>query len=96
MLPLDLPYNARFTARVGLARDAPPGSGVIFLFGIQEENGSTGWWPGVKATYDGELNGLDIDLSSYGGKKVMAVLRVESGAGPDKARALWVEPKISQ
>jgi hypothetical protein len=96
MLPLQLPYNARFTARVGLARDAPPGSGVIFLFGIQEENGSTGWWPGVKATYDGELNGLDIDLSSYGGKKVMAVLRVESGAGPDKVRALWVEPKNSQ
>ena len=96
MLPLELPYNARFTAGVGLAKDAPPGSGVTFLFGIQEENGSTNWWPGVKASYDGKLDSLDIDLSAYGGKKVMAILRVEAGAEPEKNYALWIEPKISQ
>jgi hypothetical protein len=96
MLPLELPYNARFTARVGLSKEAQGGDGVTFLFGIQEENGSTNWWPAVQAAYDGELNSLDIDLSSYAGKKVMAVLRVEAGAGADKNYALWIDPKISR
>jgi len=96
MLPLQLPHNARFTARVGLSREAAGSSGVTFLFGIQEENGALTWWPSVKASYGGELQGLDIDLSSFGGRKVMAVLRLEAGAGPDNNRALWIEPKISQ
>jgi hypothetical protein len=96
MLPLELPYNARFTARVGLSKEAEGSSGVTFLFGIQEESGALTWWPGVKAAYGGELQSLDIDLSSYGGRKVMAVLRLEAGAGPDNNYALWIGPKISQ
>ena len=96
MLPLQLPYNTRFTASVGLSNEALGGGGVTFLFGIQEENGNTNWWPAVKASYDGALHSLDIDLSSYGGKKVMAVLRVEAGPGAEKNYALWIDPKISQ
>lgn len=96
MLPLQLPYNARFTARVGLAGGAQGSDGVVFLFGVQEESGNTNWWPGVKAAYDGKLDSIDIDLSAYGGRKVMAVLRVEAGALPGKSLAIWVEPKISQ
>jgi hypothetical protein len=96
MLPLQLPYNARFTSAAGLSRESQGGSGVTFLFGIQEESGYTNWWPGVKASYDGKLDNIDIDLSSYGGKKVMAVLRVEAGAEPDNNHALWIDPKISQ
>ena len=96
MLPLELPYNARFTTRVGLSNEAQGGSGVVFLFGIQDEKGSVNWWPAVTAAYDGKLNSLDIDLSAYGGRKVMAILRVEAGADPDKSYALWIEPRISQ
>jgi len=97
MLPLELPYNARFTARVGLSNQAQGSSGeLIFLFGIQDERGSVNWWPAVTAAYDGKFNSLDIDLSAYGGRKVMAILRVEAGADPDKNYALWIEPKISQ
>ena len=96
VLPLELPYNARFTARVGLSEEARGSSGVAFLFGIQDEQGGTNWWPAVKATYDGSINSMDIDLSAYGGKKVMAMLRVEAGADPDNNYALWIEPKISQ
>jgi len=96
MLPLQLPYNARFTTRVGLSKEAEGSGGVTFLFGIQEENGALTWWPGVKAAFGGELQSLDIDLSSYGGRKVMAVLRLEAGAGPDNNHALWIDPKISQ
>jgi len=96
MLPLQLPYNARFTSKVGLSKEAQGSGGVTFLFGIQEENGNTNWWPAVKESYDGALHSLDIDLSSYGGKKVMAVLRVEAGPGAEKNYALWIDPKISQ
>jgi hypothetical protein len=95
MLPLELPYNARFTARVGLSGQARGGSGVTFLFGVQDERGVINWWPAVKASY-GTIISLDIDLSAYGGRKVMAILRVEAGADPDKNYALWIEPKISQ
>jgi hypothetical protein len=96
MLPLQLPYNARFTARVGLSAEARGGGGVSFIFGIQDEKGGIKWWPAVMAADDGSLNSLDIDLSAYGGRKVMAILRVEAGADPDKNYALWIEPRISQ
>jgi hypothetical protein len=96
MLPLELPYNVRFTARVGLSGEARGEGGVTFLFGIQDERGAIHWWPAVKASYDGKLTDLDIDLSAYGGKKVMAVLRVEAGADSDRNYALWIEPRISQ
>jgi hypothetical protein len=96
MLPLELPYNARFTAGVGLSAESRGGSGVSFLFGLQDEKGGVRWWPAVMAAYDGNLDSLDIDLSAYGGRKVMAILRVEAGAGPDKNYALWIEPKISR
>jgi len=39
---------------------------------------------------------MDIDLSAYGGRKIMVILRVEAGADPDNNYALWIEPKISQ
>jgi len=96
MLPMELPYNARFTAGVGLSEGARGGNGVVFLFGIQDERGAINWWPAVKGSYDGVINSLDIDLSAYGGKKVMAILRVEGGADPDKNYALWIKPAIIQ
>ena len=96
MLPLQLPYNARFTSKVGLLKDSIDSGGVTFLFGVQEENGSVNWWPGVTATYDGKLDNIDIDLSAYGGRKVMAVLRVEAGPGVGKNLAIWIGPVISQ
>jgi len=96
MLPLELPYNTRFTARVGLSRQARGGGGATFLFGIQDEKGGINWWPSVETSYDGIINNMDIDLSAYGGRRVMAILRVESGADPDNNYALWIEPEISQ
>jgi len=96
MLPLELPYNARFTAGVGLSQKARGGGGVTFLFGIQDERGGINWWPAVESSYDGIINNMDIDLSAYGGRKIMVILRVEAGADPDNNYALWIEPKISQ
>jgi len=96
MLPLELPYNARFTAGVGLSEEARGGGGATFLFGIQDDRGGTNWWPAVNASYDGRIDSMNIDLSNYGGRKVMAILRVEPGADPDKSYALWIDPRISQ
>ncbi|MCX6007784.1 MAG: hypothetical protein NTZ34_11090 [Chloroflexi bacterium] len=96
MLPIELPNNSRFTAKIGLSKEAEGSSGVTFLFGLMNANGSINWWPAVKAGYDGTLQSMDIDLSSYNNIKVMAILRVESGADMDKNYALWIEPRISQ
>jgi len=96
MLPLELPYNTRFTARVGLSREAGDGGKVSFLFGLKDDRGGVAWWPAVEASGDGRVHDMDIDLAAYGGRKVMPVLRVESGAAPGRSRALWIDPVISQ
>ena len=96
MLPLELPNNSRFTAKVGLSKEAEGSSGVTFLFGLMNVNGDIDWWPAVKAGYGGKLQSMDIDLSSYANKKVMAILRVEAGTDTYNNFALWIEPKISQ
>jgi hypothetical protein len=96
MLPLELPNNARFTARVGLSKEGQGSSGVTFLFGLMSAGGAINWWPGVKSSPDGRLDSIDIDLSSYAGQKVMPVLRVEAGGDPENNYALWIGPKISQ
>jgi hypothetical protein len=96
MAPMEMPYNARFTASVGLAGEARDSGSASFLFGLQAENGDTEWWPAVKAAYDGKLGSMDIDLSDYGGKKAMALLRVECGPVPCRALPIWISPRISQ
>ena len=96
MLPVELPNNSRFTAKVGLSKEAAGSSGVTFQFGLMNASNAVDWWPAVKADYDGTLQSIDIDLSSYANKKVMAILRVEAGADTYNNFALWIEPKISQ
>ncbi|MBN1375555.1 MAG: hypothetical protein JXA01_05320 [Dehalococcoidia bacterium] len=96
MLPLELPNNARFSSMIGLSDEASESSSVAFLFGLMEANGDITWWPGVKAVYGGAPQSMDIDLSAYSGRKVMAVLRVEAGAGIEDNYALWIGPRISQ
>jgi len=96
MLPLELPYNARFTAGVGLPRETDEGGSANFLFGLKDDRGEVVWWPAVEAKSDGSLHDIEIDLTSYGGRKVMPLLRVEAGAQPGARRALWIKPLISQ
>jgi len=96
MIPMEVPVNSRFTAKVGLARDAEGGGGVTFVFGLVGPDGKRNYWPGVKASHDGKLDSMDIDLSSYAGKKIMAILRVEAGADTLKNHAVWAEARISQ
>jgi hypothetical protein len=96
MLPLELPNNARFTARVGMSKRAEGGSGVTFLFGLMAADGGVDWFPSVKASSGGTPQDMNIDLSHYAGQKVRAVLRVEGGADTQGAFALWIDPRITQ
>lgn len=96
MIPMIVPVNARFTARVGMSKEAQGSSGVTFIFGLIDSSGVRTDWPGVKGSYDGMLDSIDIDLASYAGKKVMAVLRVESGADSQKNYAVWIDARITQ
>ena len=96
MAPLTLPPNTHFTAWVGLAQAAEGGSGVTFQFGLQDAGGAVNWWPALEVPYDGKLHPVDIDLSAYSGRQVMAILHVEAGANPDKNYALWITPKLVQ
>lgn len=96
MLPLELPNNARFTSMVCLSGEASETSSMTFLFGLMEASGDINWWPGMTAAYGGAPQSMDIDLSAYAGKKVMAILRVEAGVSIDDNYALWIEPRISQ
>jgi len=94
MLPLEIPHNTRFTAKVGLTQNAESSKGVTFMVGLMDGSGKIEWWPGIKAFYEGKLDAMDIDLSSYAGKKGIIVLRVEAGADPDKNYAIWVDAKL--
>jgi hypothetical protein len=96
MIPLTLPPGTHFTSWVGLSSTAEGGSGVTFIFGLQDAGGAVNWWPGLEAGYDGKLKPIDIDLSAYAGKQVMCILRVEAPASPDKSYALWITPKLTQ
>ncbi|MHB8085838.1 MAG: CARDB domain-containing protein [Dehalococcoidia bacterium] len=96
MVPLILPPSTHFTSWVGLSAAAEGGSGVTFIFGLQDAGGAVQWWPGLDVTYDGKLKPIDIDLSAYAGKQVMSILRVEAPAGPDKSYGLWIVPRLSQ
>lgn len=96
MVPLTLPPSTHFTSWVGLSAAAEGGSGVTFIFGLQDAGGAVNWWPGVDVAYDGKIRPIDIDLSAYAGKQVMAILRVQAPASPDKGYGLWIVPKISQ
>ncbi len=96
MVPIQLPPGTHFTSWVGLSSAAQGGSGVTFIFGLQDAGGAVNWWPGLEVAYDGKLKSIDIDLSAYADKQVMAILRVEAPTGPDKCYGLWIGPKLSQ
>jgi len=96
MVPLALPPSTHFTSWVGLSAEAEGGSGVTFIFGLEDSGGAVQWWPGVDVAYDGKIKPIDIDLSAYAGKQVMSILRVQAPASPDKSYALWIGPKLTQ
>jgi hypothetical protein len=91
-----IPAKAKFTAKVGFVKDAEAPEGATVSFGIQDPSGSIVFLSTKDIHYDGALDTIEADLSSYAGQKVFFVLRVEAKGSGDNAWVIWVEPEVVQ
>lgn len=92
--PFTIPHDCKFSANLGLTRDAPAAANVKFIFGTLQ--GSTiNYFPPVTVN-SGELGNYSVDLSGLAGQKVLFILRVESGSPLSDGSAAWIEPVLSQ
>jgi hypothetical protein len=93
---LQLPPKAKFSAKVGLKKDASKTDGVTVSFGIVDPSGSIVVLKSLKVVYDGMLDVIAADLGALEGQKVFFVLRVEAGSNWEDDYLIWVEPKVFQ
>ena len=92
---IEIPQNARFTARVGLTGDTSTDS-VRVAFGYLDVTGSVVLFPKMEI-HSGEASRVyEIDLSDMAGKKTEFVLWVEATYSPVEGCVKWSEPKIVQ
>ena len=91
-----LPDTAKFSARVGFARDTAANSQARFIFGVVEQSGFVRYFPAITAVNDGKLDLYEVDLSEMAGKKVRFVLRVEAIGSAEKVKPAWVDPRVLQ
>jgi hypothetical protein len=93
---LELPRRCSFMAEVGFKKGAEDTAGVRFIFGVMDASGVIEFFPAVEATYDGELDRYEVDLSHLAGKKMRFVLRVEADEASDQNWAIWINPRVVQ
>ena len=93
---IEIPRDAKFTARVGFKDGAAATGGVRVALGYVDNTGSVVLFPKMDVYYDGELHPYEVDLSDLAGKKVYFVLKVEAGESGEQDWLMWVEPKIVQ
>jgi len=93
---IEIPRDAKFTARVGFKDGAAATDGVRVAFGYVDLTGSVVLFPKMDVYYDGELHPYEVDLSNLAGEKVYLVLKVEAGESGEQDWLMWVEPKIVQ
>ena len=93
---IEVPPNARFTARVGFNEGDVSTDGVRVAFGYVDAAGSVVLFPKMDIYSDGTLRTYEADLSDLAGKKTEFVLRVEARDSPVGDCVRWVEPRITQ
>jgi len=93
---IEVPPNARFTARVGFNEGDVSIDGVRVAFGYVDAAGSVVLFPKMDIYSDGTLRTYEADLSDLEGERTEFVLRVEAGASPVGDCVRWVEPRIVQ
>ena len=93
---IEIPRDAKFTARVGFKDGAAATDGVRVAPGYVDNTGSVVLFPKIDVYYDGELHPYEVDLSDMAGEKVYFVLKVEAGESGEQDWLMWVEPKIVQ
>jgi len=93
---IEVPPNARFTARVGFNEGDVSTDGVRVAFGYVDAAGSVVLFPKMDIYSDGTLRNYEIDLSDLAGKRTEFVLWVEASDSPAGDCVRWVEPRIVQ
>jgi len=94
---IKIPEGARFTASVGFIKDATGTDGVGFVVVFRDTSSVVHHITSVSgyhATYNGALDSLNLDLSSFAGLSGVIILLVNAGASSDQDWAVWVDPQI--
>ncbi len=83
----------RFRATIGCLYDAPA-CNVRFQLNYRANGGPLAPFGQWNQTYDGNVQNLDLDLTSLAGKNIEFVLAVLAGDTPDQDWAFWYTPRI--
>jgi len=95
-IPIKIPNNTKFIARIGISDRTQGSDGVTFKLGLYGTNDDIIFLPGKTITQPGKFEDWVIDLNDYQGQAVRFVLRVEAGASPDNDFAVWKEARLEQ
>ncbi len=93
---VDIPANAKFSAKVGFLRGASASDGVIFevsVYDIVARGGRR--LIRHQAKHDGKLDEISADLKSYAGKKLRIELKVYAGNSSAQDWAVWQQASIT-
>jgi hypothetical protein len=91
--PIAIQKGMRFQSTVGCLSGANKCS-VVYQVNYIINNGqpvNLGQWT---QTYDGSIQGIDLDLSSLDGQSVQLVLAVVVKDTSEQAQAVWVYPRV--
>lgn len=94
---IKIPEGARFTASVGFLKDATGTDGVRFVVVFRDTSFVVHYitsYTGYPATYNGALDNLNLDLSSFAGQSGVIILLVRAGTSSGQDWAVWVDPQI--
>jgi hypothetical protein len=83
----------RFRGVIGCLHNAPA-CNVQFLLNYVADGGAEQTLASWNQAYDGNIEKLDLDLSSLAGKSVIFILRVNAKGSPTQDAAFWLQPRI--
>ncbi len=92
---MEIPFGAKFIANVGFLKGAAGSDGVTFRAWFWE---SGKWFPyqvtEINATYNNQLDTINISLANYAGKTGKVGLAVYAGASSGQDWAVWQGVKM--
>lgn len=93
---VNVPANARFSAKVGFLKDAEATDGVtfqVYVYDMQAGGGER--LISHQAEYDGKLDEISADLKNYAGKTVRFELRLLAGPSSSQDWAVWQKADVT-
>lgn len=93
---IEVPQNARFTAKVGFGPNDVSTDGVSVALGYLDATGSLVLFPKMDVYSDGTMRPYEVDLSGLAGRKTEFILWVEAKQSPQGDCVRWAAPKIVQ